>query len=908
MPVEELTLRMASLTNMLDWLTQPQGPHLVHGSSTANPLTALAILIAPEALYNSDSPMVGLGLIYKAPYIQTTSWTEAYFDLKLASQVEAGNRPTRTKVIFVQIQSSSQVIPLPGVPTLFLDVKTPEDITDSKAPRPPQDFRGFQLFQVIMKSEDPPSTQVAVPRLQGKTECSWISKQDQVLPPKLEETPQITVPLSVADPHHWNIVNDPIFPSCLATFRVRHEASLASGTVALSGGASSRGGDSTPLQELPSVSWPQPPPTPPLEWHEVNKRVTEVMDQVHDFHLQLLQEIGFAREIDQALSKSLMVEFLWLKVIIGDDLSGALQTWQTDMEVATDKFLRDLDTATQTSTALPSKNVAVGVALCQFRAASQLRVALPLTQLDEAHEEMETFIQSCLEELRSPQETKNLIGELSSRITDHRGRVCELLHSEPLRHPEVTPLIMVGLAADRPIKSNFFPSLLEGLLGSLGMAAPGEGNPPVSSREGAGRAWSTAMHGAISQTKQKEVEAPEAVGLPPNLDLQYKESFLEKQRHLIPPIFSDPLFIPKVAKAVFSVANPLVVSTALPAAHSCEVSSAPPQPGGGGPKQQVLKSKEPIPSTSQSTPAVQEQISEASSTNSDGADEPPLEKELPRRTLKVRLPLKLLKHGHQATASGSKDGVTPSKVRKEPEADEARVGTPTEPLEAALQKAQFELFQKDLPMVQEVHARILKLQEGEVITQQVLDSSPTFHLRQVADESWAPTVIGEHWIDHLDTGGHIAKCKPHDFKFEDEWLPLYTRAGITRHMSGLSSLLKTQRDSPLIAVMPPDMLFWSDREYVIHKLQEEDCLSRVTIYYGKNLHKQIAFCPYCGVMNENTATTYSHARKHLGITFLCGGCYTKLYKVPQHLSQHMKTCPPCLMNRPEGSRRSVRKK
>ena len=908
MPVKELTLRTASLTNMLDWLTQPQGPHLVDSSSTENPLTALAILIAPEALYDSDSPMVGLGLVYKAPYIQTTSWTEAYFDLKLASQAEASNRPTRTKVIFVQIHASSQVIPLPGVPTLFLDVKTPEDITDSKAPRPPQDFRGFQLFQVVMKSGDPPSTQVAIPRLQGKTECSWISKQEQVLPPELEEAPQITVPLSVANPHHWNIVNDPIFPNCLATFRVRHEASLASGTAASTGGASSRGGGSTPLQELPSVTWPQHPPTPPLEWHEVDKRVTEVMDQVHDFHLQLLQEIGFVREIDQALSKSLMVEFLRLKVIIGDDLSGALRTWQNDMEVATDKFLRDLDAATQTSTALPSKNAAVGVALRQFRAASQLRVALPLTQLDEAREEMETFIQSRLEELRSPQETKNLIGELSSRITDHRGRVRELLGSKPLRHPEVAPLIMVGLAADRPIESNFFPSLLEGLLGSLGMAAPGEGNPPVSSCEGAGRAWSTAVHGAISRTEQKEVEAPEAVGLPPNLDLRYKESFLEKQRHLIPPIFLDPLFIPKVAKAVFRVAKPLVVSKALPVARSREVSSTPPQPGGRGPEQQVLKLEEPVPSTSQSAPEIQEQISKASNTDSDGADEPPPEREPPRRTLKVRLPLKLLKCGHQATASGSKDGVTPSKVRMEPEAEEAEVGTPTGPSEAALQKARFELFQKDLPVVQEVRARILELQEGEVITQQVLDSSPTFHLRRAADESRAPTIIGEHWIDHLDAGGHIAKCKPHDFKFEDEWLPLYTRAGITRHVSGLSSLLKTQGDSPLVAVVPRDMLFQSDREYVIHKLHEEDCLSRVTIYYGENLRKQIAFCPYCGVMNENTATTYSHVRKHLGITFLCGGCYTKLYKAPQHLSQHMKTCPPCLMNRPEGSWRSVRKK
>ena len=106
---------------------------------------------------------------------------------------------------------------------------------------------------------------------------------------------------------------------------------------------------------------------------------------------------------------------------------------------------------------------------------------------------MEKFIHSHLEELRSQQETKNLIGELSSRITDHRGRVHQLLHSEPLRHPEVVPLILVGMAADRPLKSNFFPGLLEGLLGSLGIAAPGEGNPPSSSQEGAGRAWSTAV-------------------------------------------------------------------------------------------------------------------------------------------------------------------------------------------------------------------------------------------------------------------------------------------------------------------------------------------------------------------------------------------------------------------------------
>ena len=126
---------------------------------------------------------------------------------------------------------------------------------------------------------------------------------------------------------------------------------------------------------------------------------------------------------------------------------------------------------------------------------------------------MEEFIQSHLRELQSQQETKNLIGELSSRITDHRGKICQLLCSGPLRHPKVAALILVGLAVERPLKSNFFPGLLEGLLGSLGIAASRECNPPTSSREGARCTWSTAVCKAISRIEQKEVKAPEAVGV-----------------------------------------------------------------------------------------------------------------------------------------------------------------------------------------------------------------------------------------------------------------------------------------------------------------------------------------------------------------------------------------------------------
>ena len=84
-----------------------------------------------------------------------------------------------------------------------------------------------------------------------------------------------------------------------------------------------------------------------------------------------------------------------------------------------------------------------------------------------------------------------------------------------------------------------------------------------------------------------------------------------------------------MAKVVFKVVKPPVVMRALPSASSREVPSSPNQPGDGGPKLEVSKPKESTPSTSQPCQQVQEQISEASNTDSDKADEPTPEEEQP---------------------------------------------------------------------------------------------------------------------------------------------------------------------------------------------------------------------------------------------------------------------------------------
>ena len=102
-PVEQLALRAVPVESLLTWPTMPTGPHLVEAVVTCKSHTALAILVTPEELYNSHSPRVGLGLVYKAPYIKTASFSEAFFHLKSASEAGADKRITNPHLMLCRL-------------------------------------------------------------------------------------------------------------------------------------------------------------------------------------------------------------------------------------------------------------------------------------------------------------------------------------------------------------------------------------------------------------------------------------------------------------------------------------------------------------------------------------------------------------------------------------------------------------------------------------------------------------------------------------------------------------------------------------------------------------------------------------------------------------------------------------
>ena len=126
--------------------------------------------------------------------------------------------------------------------------------------------------------------------------------------------------------------------------------------------------------------------------------------------------------------------------------------------------------------------------------------------------------------------------------------------------------VILGVAVDQPVESNFFPGILEGLLGRLSIAAHGEKNPPTSAKEGVARLWASTVLNAVQKTEKRQVrlETSGSSGMPSGLHLNYEEDFLNYQSHQVPGVFTDPLFLPNMVNLVYKLVIPPVLSRALP--------------------------------------------------------------------------------------------------------------------------------------------------------------------------------------------------------------------------------------------------------------------------------------------------------------------------------------------------------
>ena len=86
---------------------------------------------------------------------------------------------------------------------------------------------------------------------------------------------------------------------------------------------------------------------------------------------------------------------------------------------------------------------------------------------------------------------------------------------------------MVGLDMDQPLEAIFFPGILDGLTGRLGLMPPGVVDPPTLARAGMSQRWVAALREAVVRNEGKDGDLEQATPsvVHPGLLLDYDLDF-----------------------------------------------------------------------------------------------------------------------------------------------------------------------------------------------------------------------------------------------------------------------------------------------------------------------------------------------------------------------------------------------
>ena len=217
----------------------------------------------------------------------------------------------------------------------------------------------------------------------------------------------------------------------------------------------------------------------------------------------------------------------------------------------------------------------------------------------------------------------------------------------------------------------------------------------------------------------------------------------------------------------------------------------------------------------------------------------------------------------------------------------------------------YDTLSGDKEWAQKVRCSLLGLETGTTPSKEDINSSKQFTPRATVWETDPPEIIADHWLPILWEEGILTECPPDQFTLKPDWVPLYTPKSLTKHLPTALSAFSGSDVPSLMAVVPPDHPGSSDKEFLLTSFHRHGSLARQSLNI-EGRRRQLAFCPYCGIINENAETALSHACKHLDLLFMCGGCHTKSFSHGQALQRHMRyqcLSTMAILNKPKSTRR-----
>ena len=728
--------------------------------------------------------------------------------------------------------------------------------------------------------------------------------EPEKFPRSMQQGPKIAIPLRPPSSRYWNIESDLTLTLAMDT----HQRWLKAKRAGQDPERESAGAEASPREMPVSKGAPlaiagSSNAASPSETTCQGKKDLEIalgaVERIHAPRLQIIHDMGSVREVEQAAVRTLMVEFARLHAILCEDLTKSLSALRSELETSSEALSADiLNVLNLHPGDLGFSRVKELVQ--KHHQSVSMKINLPLIELEAAKEDLNRFLQERFHELGSDPKAWEVLEEITQRLTSYNRKVRETILVPGMERPAVFNRIMLALSMEQPIEAVLLPGILDGLSGRLGMMPPGVVDQPSSAREGISRQWAAALREAVIMTKGREANPDQITPhvVHPALHQDYELDFRLWRVNDIAPTLTSPVLV-GIASSVCLPGRPAVPEG--PESPKTEEGlqgcrGAPAQPTIPGPSH-ISRPMETEGEEPAEVKTIDLDATILADLPEDAADVIILDDEVlsfpgdyPEA---VSTPKIEVASGYKRPSEDTSPRSSPPKKWATEEMEESPPPHDVSLLRGTKDKdllpRRYEVFASDYEWVQSVRGSLLGLEAGNSPSRREIEDSSHFQLRMVASETEPPEVIAEHWLTNLRRESLLVECPLDQFTAMADWIPLYTREGLQKYLPAALSAFPSQGVPSLIAVTPPEVHVGTDKEFLPCNFHQHGCLMRQS-FNLEGRCRQLAFCPYCRVINENSDTALSHVRKHLHLQFVCGGCFSRSFLNGPALNKHMKVC------------------
>ena len=514
---------------------------------------------------------------------------------------EADGKLVNDDLLFLHVSSQSTFLPLAKPYPTLIDYARRSMLTSGGLHL--EDFRAFRLYVVnyIAPKTTEALAKVFIPRLNG-AESKVIDVEAGKRPPDaMASVPtaesgsyyRSTIRVAGACELHWNIKDDTLYPQFLEALQKiddaaqmvkqqaasleESKASAKVDVVELGGdddNAGAGGGDgdfemaeqskkaeasavSQPASTARSVSFKLGDQRSTEEATSSASRLKhmasllkkkdegrlaseEILTSLNNQHIMSLIELARVRMIDRTVAEGLLAESARVHLIAGEDTMRSLKTFQAQVRSSVDQLRDSLNDLLSTvpDRALHSNVMAL---VDQHRRETSAAAIFPLLLLDAARNDMQTFLQSRLDNISAQAESRMVADACVERFANHMNALWDFLEDPHMSNPEVAFRVQVGLSSTRPLVANYFQGALEGVLGLLGLHTPVPEQSRIRTMEGASKHHARLLKQYLAQaTEGYETDWEDREGTEQeDLHLDYLKDFSVRKADQVHCVFES---------------------------------------------------------------------------------------------------------------------------------------------------------------------------------------------------------------------------------------------------------------------------------------------------------------------------------------------------------------------------------